>query len=277
MAARRTRPTSDILVKQFRLSAKDASILLASQSSQYSPRPDFLLPYYAGLQSIKSDLEKYRLYYAISLLVLFLVQIGGLDEAEVFGVSTKPEILKHISLLFVSFLTLAYSYYQAKMLRFDGIFQAFFDRSDQNDRQDLILRYPQAYSALLFDRFISGRPAYMFAKRNSPIRLVILLVLMIPALIAMLSFTVWLIGSVCVDLWNFRSDTIGAWSRILVSASVSLLAFSILLPTISVFSRDYQHFGLANLLARLRDKDEIKHERRISQISAAMRRMEQSR
>ncbi len=267
------RSRDNSFIKQFTFTPKALSYRLALEHAAYDRNSIPLCEIYDGLLYVKQSRDRIFYLYTLSFIILFLLHLGGLSEAEIFGIKPKQEITMHAALLATSFLAFTYSYHQSKMVRYDSLFNGYFESSNQAEQQHLILRYPAAFNSMQYSIWIVGRPKFMFPKRSFPIRLTLLLILIIPALIASISFWFWLMVSVSIELWNSNSTILGGWNFIILLISWSALVFSALLPAVSLFKRKYEHFGLTELLGRLQKTNPEKYDKRIKQLVNIQSRM----
>jgi hypothetical protein len=179
-----------------------------------------------------------------------MTHLGGLEEAEMMGLRAKQSVTELSALLVTSTIVFLYTYFQVKVYRYDHLYTAIIKRSSHARAQTLILKYPEAYSALHFRYHLVGNPINMLPKRAVPPVMILLLIILILSLIIMVGFWLWLIYAVSSRLWFDSSGISVFWTRATIVASWLVLVFSMLLSATGSGGRIYNHAGLVNLLTR---------------------------
>lgn len=264
------------MIKVLRLSRADIAYKLALEDADYDPNRINLDSFYSGLLSVKKPRDRYFVYYATSVIFLLFVHLGGIKEAELLGMKPTQGVTQLSALLLTSCMSLFYSYYQGKVVRFDHIFAAIAQRSSHARNQTLLLKYPEAYNALQFSYYIVGRPKHLFPKRAIPIRLIILGLVLIPAFFGIFTLWIWLLWSVSYQLWFSESEIGTFWVRILVLTSWLIILASMTVPTADTIKRTYLHYGMTNILAVVQRNRPDRHRKFLGAIGAIQERMRNS-
>lgn len=238
------------LVKRVRLTPKEFHYRLALEKADHNRKNIDYDGYYEGLTSVLDARDKVWLWNSLAFAALFLFYLGALDDFDFFGISIDAEIIGHVLFLLYSLTTVLFANQQAKVFRYQSVFNSAHDRSTGSQKQHMILRYPRANGPMHYANWMSGGPRYMFPVKRIPRRVMILLVAMVPALLAWLGFTAWLLIRVSIQLWATASDVIGMWSQTAVIVGWIGFIMATLLPTIAVKKMEFDHFGLSELLTQ---------------------------
>lgn len=240
------------LVKRVRLTPKEFHFRLALEHADFDPEKIDYDGYYEGLASVLDTRDKVWLWNSLTFAALFLFYLGALDDFDFFGISMDASIMGHVLFLLFCLTTLLFMNQQAKVVRYQSVFNSGHDRSTGSKKQHMILRYPRAYGPMIYANWMSGGPRFMFPVKRMPIRVVVLLVAMVPALLAWVGFTLWLLVKVSVQLWSTAPELLGVWSQVAVVVGWITLAMAALLPTLAFKKMVFDHYGLSQMLAQVR-------------------------
>lgn len=245
------------LVKQLRLSPKELYYRLASEEAGYDRSKIPLEDYYKAGTNVRDRQRKALIFYATALIALFFYYLGQLDEFSLLGITLSEEVLGHGLLAMASIATYQYALVTAKVQRYQSLFQYIYDTSPGAKKQDLLLRFPSMFTSMIYFNRMSGGPANMFPDRPYSIRVILLLLLLIPATLAWIISVTYLAIAVSLELWGHGPFATEFWSKAWILSCWGLVGASWLLPTLSFFKIQFEHYGMTTLLerARLRDRD----------------------
>lgn len=264
----------DSSVKTVGLAPKQLHFRLALESSEYDLDQLPLDAYYSACGSVYDRRDKAWYWSSLFGGALFLYATGVLKGFSFPSIELDAEVVGFALFALYSVTVLLYSLAQSKVYRYQSLFEAVADTSSAARRQDFLLRYPKVYSGLMYSNWLTARPRYMHPRQAFPKRLVLLLLLTIPTLIAMISFMIWLLTTVTIDLWHYDVQTLGNWGRVLVCVSWAGLFFAALMQTFSYRKIYFDHFGLSELLGRYEKRDRARYLHYIRKIDQAKERME---
>lgn len=262
------------LVKTVALTPKQLHFRLALENAEYDLEELPLDAYYSACDSVYD--HRNRTWYWSSIFggALFLYVTGVLKGFSFPSVELDSEVIGFALFALYSVTTLLYALAQSKVYRYQSLFEAVAEASSAARRQDYLLRYPRVFSGLMYSNWLTARPRYMHPRQAFPKRLVLLLVLTVPTLIAMILFVIWLLVTTTINLWQYDARALGNWGRVLVCVSWVGFIFAILVPTISYKKIYFDHFGLTELLGRYEKSNRSRYVHYIRQIERVRQRME---
>lgn len=264
--AKRQKRKPGSLVKEISLSQKEVAYRLALEKYHYRPQDIPLSEWYESLKAVKAVRDRYFMWIIFCYSLLVLVYLGAIKSISAYGVSLDNGLFLAVSLMSTSFAGLMYTNYQNKIYKYDSVFSYIFDKSEHCDRQDLLLRYPDAYTVMQFSPFLVSNPKHMYWKRDFPIRLILLLIALSVVLLVYVVLALALLYNVSIELWNNSSAPLTIINRSILIATYALYIVSILLHTSNTGKIRYEHYGLSTLLAKLQLKDPTRYKLRVSQI-----------
>lgn len=257
------------LVKEIYLKDKDVSYRLALEKFNYNPHNIPIQEYYESLKTIKPIRDRYFFWCLFSYSLLTLVYFGAIRSIESYGVTLDNSVFLAVSLLLTSISGLLFANSQNKLYKYDSIFSYMFEKACHSQRQDLLLRYPEAYSVLQYNPFMVSNPIHTFWKKDFPIRFIALAISILIVIIIYLILWICLLYSVGYELWFNSPNEWELINRSILLSTAALYAVSMLLHNSGTGRTKYEHYGLINLLEKLKKRDVNRYNLRINQINIA--------
>ncbi len=259
------------LIKEVTLKNKEVSYRLSLEKFDFDEEKIPLQDYYEALKTIKPVRDRYFILGIFSYSLLALVYFGGIKSIESYGVALESNLFLAASLLLTSIVGILFTNHQNKIYRYDSVFTYIFEKSDHSKRHDLLLRFPEAYNVMQYNPFIVGNPAHTLIKKNYPIRFIILMISVLFVAIVYLFLWSSLLYATAIELWNNSPEKWKLINRSILISSFVLYGVSWLLHNSNSGKTRYEHFGLVNLLAKLREKNPQKHQLRVQQINEILK------
>ena len=256
------------LVKQQDLSPKEFYYRLASEEAGYDRENIPLDEYYEASVPIKARQERALLFYATAIAALLFYFLGKLEEFSFSGVKLNDAVMGHGLLALSALANFQYALTTAKLQRYQSLFHYIYDTGNGARKQDLLLRYPSMFTSFMYFNRMSGGPANMLPKRAYSYRVIIFLVLLVPAVMAWFFSVAYLMIYVSVDIWGAGAVAKESWSKVWIIGCWGLFGASWLLPTLSFFKIRFQHFGMTSLLERVRERDPSRYGKYLRMIDS---------
>lgn len=247
------------LQKEIKLSSGQLYYRLALENADFKEEEIDLDSYYKSAEPFIEQRDKALLWYAILLAALYFSYIGAVRDLRILGLSLNSEITSYFILPSISVLSLTYAMCVSRVSRYVDLFIYIFNKSTGPKKQDIILRYPKMFTSLHFNSWMTGAPRYMVNSKFLPKRIVLILILSIPAILFSISFFSWLIYRVSYIIWVDDPAHIGIWSKLIVAASISLILTSWFVPSISLLRIRFNHLGLLTLLGRFEKNNQVRY------------------
>lgn len=266
---KRLKREENSLVKNFYLTPKDVDYRLALEGANYVHSKIPLSDWYPSFLRVKSTRDNHFFLSSIILIMLSLSNFRAIEEVKFSGIGISNAFVMPLLFMAYSISYLMYSYFQSKLKRFEDIFLSIFDKSSQSDRFDMLLRYPDAFSALHFNPFIVGNLKHMFPERDYPIAFILLSLFILIMMIPMSFFILWIITISTINIYNLSFDGWDWFGICSITVSWSALICATLLTRVNI-RRKYLHYGLVNLLHSM-NEDDTRYKNSIRRINTARR------
>ncbi len=266
---KRLKREENSLVKNFYLTPKDVDYRLALEGANYVHSKIPLSDWYPSFLRVKSTRDNHFFLSSIILIMLSLSNFRAIEEVKFSGIGISNAFVMPLLFMVYSISYLMYSYFQSKLKRFEDIFLSIFDKSSQSDRFDMLLRYPDAFSALHFNPFIVGNLKHMFPERDYPIAFILLSLFILIMMIPMSFFILWIITISTINIYNLSFDGWDWFGICSITVSWSALICATLLTRVNI-RRKYLHYGLVNLLHSM-NEDDTRYKNSIRRINTARR------
>lgn len=243
------------LTKTVMLPPKEVYLRLALERSNHKYDTIEFNEYYTGLSELIEKRDSATLWMLALLSGIFLYKIEALINFELPWIQFEKSALGFILLTLFAAAALLWSNLQARIFKYQSLFQAAMESGPGFEKQHLLLKYPKAFSAFLYHDWISARPKFMHPVVDWPIRLIVAVICLLGFSIFALFAYVALILAVTIDLWRLSDLTFGIWGKAFICSSWAMLIYSTLLPTLAFRHIKFEHFGLSELLTRLSKTD----------------------
>jgi hypothetical protein len=243
------------LAKIVFLEPKEVYFRLALDKFNYDTQAIAFDEYYGALDDLVEKREKAAVWLAATFFAIFLLKIKVLLEFELPFIKVDKATLGYILILSFSIANLYFTSLLARIARYQSLFQVVMDRSSGSEKQHLLLKYPKAFSVFHFHNWITARPKYMHPKADWPLQIILALVCLLMFCVFTVIFFLWTMVGLSIELWHAESNELKFWGKAIICSSWAVLIFSTLLPTLSIRKVAYEHFGLAEVMARLGKRD----------------------
>lgn len=225
-----------------------------------SDRDAFLERIYPEMKAIVDLRYRSAMLLLASYAFAVLVLVEASESFSVSGLNLKSEFWPHISIAIISFFSMRFSEQTSKNGYFSSIFVHYYTSSSPSERNEMLLRYPQAFAAFQFNRTIRGFPKHIQPKhwpKWEGWALMVLIVLM--ATIWIIPVGIFIYSAIVV--WYSQLPT--PWlSKIYVILIVFTGLISIANPTFTNLKRRYVHYGMSDTISMLpKGRGDVWHKR----------------
>jgi len=253
-------------VKNYKYTPKQFFYRLAIEQAGYEREKIPLDEYYKASATVEEKRDKAFVVYMTALAALFFYYVGQLDNFAFFGIELREAVLGHGLLGLTALATFQYALGSAKLQRYQALFHYLLNNSSGPQKQDLLLKYPRMFTSLIYFNTMSGGPRFMLPKRPYSRRVLILLVLLVPAILVWMLLTAYLSISVSIELWRMDSAANLLWSKLWIIGCWGLMLATLLLPTLSFIKIHFEHYGMTTMLERARNRDPERYKDYIEMI-----------
>lgn len=242
----------------------DGDITRLLVSAEGKGDKDLLDTAYRNMTAIGADRSKAFASVLAATVIAILVKLEVISSFSTSGVGIVQKAFKPIALTGLSMAWAFHTYHHARFRYFETWFEAIYTEARPSRRAELLMLYPIAFDLMKFSPANRGYPFSVWPKRSMLWKLpVVILFTLVVISYVILAMALGIV--LAIDVWTEAFPNRLIAYAVVINAGIVSLAAQMFSPGIN-WKKRYDHYGLVEMLVRLKDRNPDRYDLRQKQI-----------